>query len=139
MKTIKMMMIVAALLVASVSNAVNNPENLPIAKTNVPASVKMSSDTFKNGSTNAKYTLFQYWSKRNANSLKRCIEMDNTLRNAKSKNVEMVLVPFNPLLLATTEVDSEESVNNCLLDSNGAIVACNIKPEDLAMYIKSLE
>lgn len=139
MKKMKMMIVIAILLVANATKAANNVESLPIATSNIPASVKLSNDTFNKGNANAKYILFQYWSKRNANSLKKCIEMDNTLRNAKTKNVEMVLVPFNPLLLATTEVNSEESVNNCLLDQNGAIVACNIKPEDLATYIKTLE
>lgn len=139
MKKIKMMMIVAAILVAGAVKAVNNPENLPLSKTNIPASVKLSSDTLKLDNVNGKYILLQYWSKRNANSLKRCIEMDNTLRNAKNKNVEMVMITINPMLLVTTEVNSNESVSNCLLDKNGVIVARNIKPEDLAMYIQTLE
>lgn len=134
-----MMMIVAAILVASATKAVNNPDNLPIAKSNIPASVKLSSDTLKLDNVNGKYILLQYWSKRNANSLKRCIEMDNTLRNSKNKNVEMVMITFNPMLLATTDATSIESVSNCLLDQNGVIVARNIKPEDLAMYIQTLE
>jgi hypothetical protein len=139
MKKIKMMMIVAAILVAGAVKAVNNPENLPLSKTSIPASVKLSSDTLKLDNVNGKYILLQYWSKRNANSLKRCIEMDNTLRNAKNKNVEMVMITINPMLLVTTETDIEENVSNCLLDKNGVIVARNIKPEDLAMYIQTLE
>lgn len=132
-------MIVASILVAGATKAVNSPENLPLTKATIPASVKLSSDTLKLDNVNGKYILLQYWSKRNANSLKRCIEMDNTLRNAKNKNVEMVMLPFNPMLLATTETAIEENVSNCLLDKNGVIVARNIKPEDLAMYIQTLE
>lgn len=154
MKKVKMLIVVATVLVANVVSAVNltNATLVPVSKINIPASMKLAADTLKLDNMNGKYVLLQYWAKKAEGSLKRCIEMDNTVRTSKNKKVEMVMVSFDPMFFADSEVKNDElyneayrtyalnnSINNYLLDENGAIVARNINPEELAMYIKKIK
>ena len=165
MKKVKMLLVVVALIVTIGMNAENNAVNSLVPSPSVKILAlngRSNTENFKLDHVNGKYVLLQFWAKRAEGSLKKCIELDHTVRNSRSKKIEMVMISFDPLFytydellksskstaeLAKNDVYSEtyqeycadKTLANYLLDENGVIVARNVNPDELAMYIKQIK
>lgn len=102
----------------------------------------------------AKYTLIHFWASADKASRMRAIGLEKELKSSKTKAIALVAVAFDPLKLAyDLSEDAKDgiysdvyktfklrkSLSNYLVDASGKVVARDLTPESLAIYINEMK
>ncbi len=154
MKTTKMMLVMAAVLVVLAAKGEEKAEKALDFK--VPAYGVKSGLTDSALEMKGKYTLMYFWSNKVATSKENYLKMAAVAKFAKSTKIEILPIAFEPLKLAYEGTESatakseslyadayktfkaKNSLSNYLVDEKGTVVARDVTPEELVYLINKI-
>ncbi|MDD2798298.1 MAG: redoxin domain-containing protein [Bacteroidales bacterium] len=169
MKKIKMLVVLVALFAIVGLRAENRMEVSMILVPGVKApelKLQSENDSFELSNFRGKYVLLQFWADTNEGSFRNFANMQNIVKHSKNEKLEMVSVSFEPLkavyndMVKIFDLKSSNSIlvengvyseiykryrlyngglNNYLLDQDGVIIARDLTPQDLVMYINQIK